>query len=279
MRPINNDAFGIGLRREHVRALCVAPDNEKIDFLELTPDNWMGVGGREQQYLDEIAEKYPLVAHSLSLSIGDTLPLNREYLENIRRFLERYNITIYSDHLCYSRDEQGYLYDLLPVPRVEKAIDYLASRIDEVQDILQRPLVLENISAYYAYPGDLPELEFWQMLLDKSHCEMLLDINNVYVNSRNHGFNAEAYISALPSARIRYYHIAGHLEDHDLLLDTHGRPVAQEVLALAKYTWLCHGSRPLLLERDHHLPPLDVLYQELDHIRQVVTLTEQHHAR
>lgn len=153
MRSINSEAFGIGLRSEHVAELASTPRRKDIDFLELAPDNWMGIGGIKEQHLGDIAEKYPLVAHSLSLSIGDCLPLNRDYIHRIRRFLDRYDIALYSDHLCFSRDEQGYLYDLLPIPRFAKTLDYLVARIDEVQDILQRPLVLENISAYHGYGG------------------------------------------------------------------------------------------------------------------------------
>lgn len=271
MRAISNAAMGIGLRSEHVSTLCAAPPHQSIGFLEFTVDNWMDAGGIKENSLDALAEKYSLIAHSLSLSIGDMQPLNREYLHAIRRFLERYQVTVYSDHLCFSRDEQGYLYDLLPVPRVKKMIGYLAARIDEAQDILQRPLVLENISAYHQYDGDMPELEFWLQLLEKSPCELLLDINNLYVNSCNHGFDPYAFIKALPGQRIRYCHIAGHVQEGEVMLDTHSRPVAQEVLDLAAYTWACHGSRPLLLEWDHDLPSLPVLCAELVSIEQSIT--------
>lgn len=271
MRSINSEALGIGLRSEHVAELASTPQRKDIDFLELAPDNWMGMGGIKEQHLGDIAEKYPLVAHSLSLSIGDCLPLNRDYIQRIRHFLDRYDIAIYSDHLCFSRDEQGYLYDLLPIPRFAKTLDYLVARIDEVQDILQRPLVLENISAYHGYAGEMSELEFWQQLLEKSQCKMLLDINNVYVNSRNHHFDAHDYIRALPSDKISYCHIAGHMKTADMLLDTHGRPVDPAVLALAQFTQACHGSKPLLLERDHHLPPLETLCAELGQIKNALT--------
>lgn len=263
MRAITSHSQGIGLRSEHLASFCGHPRRSEIDFLELAPDNWMGIGGAKRQALDELATQYPLVAHGLNLSIGDPCSLNLEYLRNVRTFLDEYQIPIYSDHLSFGRDEQGYLYDLLPVPRFSEGLDYLVDRIHQVQDILDRPLVLENISWYHRYPGEMPEIEFWLALLEKSECEMLLDINNVYVNAQNHGYDADEYIRALPGKQIRYYHIAGHLKTSSGLLDTHGMPVEEEVLHLAQEVIRCHGRRPLLLERDHNVPPLDALCQEL----------------
>ena len=279
MRSVANNAFGIGLRSEHIEELLTQPPRNDLDFLELAPDNWMNIGGMKKQSLDDIAGKYPLIAHGLSLSIGDSRPLNEKYLRNIRDFLDEYQIEIYSDHLCMSSDEQGYMYDLLPIPRTESMVEYLNGRIHQVEDVLDRPLVLENISAYYSYPQDMPEIDFWLSLLEKTGCEMLLDINNVYVNSCNYGYDAEEFIRALPSDQVRYYHIAGHLKEHDILLDTHGRPVEQKVIELANYTWCCHGDRPLLLERDHHIPPLETLCAELGQIKQAVSFTGSHHAK
>ncbi|WP_101506070.1 DUF692 domain-containing protein [Erwinia sp. B116] len=268
MWSIAPDSKGIGLRSDHLADLCGQPRHPHIDFLELAPDNWMDIGGARRTMLDDIAGRYPLVAHGLNLSIGDLSPLNLDYLANIRRFLDEYQIAIYSDHLSFCRDEQGYLYDLLPVPRFAENIDYLAGRIRQVVDILDRPLVLENISWYHGYAGEMPEIEFWLALLEKSPCEMLLDINNVWVNAQNHGYDALSYIRALPGEKIRYYHIAGHLHTPSGLLDTHGMPVDDDVLRLARETFRFHGTRPLLLERDNHVPPLNTLCEEL------VTVTE-----
>lgn len=267
MRTIAKDGAGIGLRSEHITTLLQQPKRRDIDFLELAPDNWMNIGGAKKEYLTDIANQYPLIAHSLSLSIGDTLPLNEAYINDVRRFLDEYHIDIYSDHLCFSRDRQGYLYDLLPVPGFAEALPYLAERIDRVQNLLGRQLVLENVSSYYRYHGEMPEAEFWGELLHLSGCGMLLDINNVYVNAFNHGFDAFEYIRTIPTRSIVYYHIAGHLEYEEFILDTHGMPVLEDVVKLAKQTFQLHGDRPLLLERDNNVPPLDVLCAELTEIK------------
>lgn len=278
MRPLGASARGVGLRAELVEALCGQPRREDIDFLEIAPENWMGLGGRKRDQLDRIADLYPLVAHGLSLSVGDTQPLNRDYLADLRRFLDDYGIMLHSDHLSLSRDGTGYLYDLLPVPRRETNLDYLAARIDRVQQATGRRLVLENISAYHHFPGQMPEGAFMAALADRSGCGILLDINNAYVNARNHGEDALDFIASLPGDAIAYYHIAGHLEQEDgLLLDTHGMPVADEVVALGRQVWALHGARPLLLERDNRLPPLDVLTAELAHVHSAIQ-GEAHHA-
>lgn len=277
MRPLGNSARGIGLRSEIVDDLCRQPRREDIDFLELAPENWMGLGGRKRDQLDRIAALYPLVAHGLSLSVGDTQPLNREYLADLCRFLDDYRIMLHSDHLSLSRDGTGYLYDLLPVPRRAANLDYLAARIDQVQQATGRRLVLENISAYHDYPGQMPEGEFMAELARLSGCGILLDINNAYVNAQNHGGDALAFITALPGEAIAYYHIAGHLELEDgLLLDTHGMPVADAVVALGRQVWAMYGPRPLLLERDNRLPPLDALTAELAQVHGALTTQVPH---
>ncbi|WP_068093936.1 DUF692 domain-containing protein [Novosphingobium rosa] len=271
MRPLGASARGIGLRAELVEALCNQPRRADFDFLEIAPENWMGLGGRKRDQLDRIATLYPLVAHGLSLSVGDTQPLNTEYLCDLRHFLDEYGIMLHSDHLSLSRDGTGYLYDLLPVPRREDNLDYLAARIDRVQQATGRRLVLENISAYHDFPGQMPEGAFIAALAQRSGCGILLDINNAYVNAHNHGEDALDFIAALPSDAIAYYHIAGHLElDDGRLLDTHGMPVADGVVALGQQVWALHGARPLLLERDNRLPPLDALAGELAQVHQAM---------
>jgi hypothetical protein len=270
MWKIASDSVGIGLRSEHINDLFQQPTRKDIDFFEIVPDNWMNIGGAKKEYLSDIAQRYPLIAHSLSLSIGDIHPLNEGYLKDIRKFLDDYHIDIYSDHLCFSRDRQGYLYDLLPVPRFSDVLPYLAERIDHVQDLLGRKLVLENISSYHGYEGEIPEADFWGELLHLSGCGMLLDINNIFVNAFNHHFDALEYIRSIPTDSIVYYHIAGHLEQDGFKLDTHGMPVIEDVLELAKQTFSIHGSRPLLLERDNNTPPLDILCEELVNIKKFV---------
>jgi len=267
MREIARNSAGIGLRNEHILALLQQPKRQGIDFLELAPDNWMNIGGAKKEYLADVSKKYPLIAHSLSLSIGDVCPLNETYINDVRRFLDEYCIDIYSDHLCFSRDSHGYLYDLLPVPRFADTLPYLAQRIDHVQNLLGRRLVLENVSSYHRYAGEMPESEFWGELLQRSGCGMLLDINNVYVNAFNHGFDALDYIRSIPGGAIVYYHIAGHLKYEEFRLDTHGTSVQEDVMELVKQTFHLHGDRPLLLERDNNVPPLDDLCEELAALR------------
>ncbi|WP_367989041.1 DUF692 domain-containing protein [Vibrio sp. NTOU-M3] len=269
MRTINETSKGIGLRSEHVELLRQLKQHPDIDFLELAPENWMHIGGLKREQLQDIARHYPLVAHGLSLSIGDCQPLNESFVREIAQFLDEYKIEIYSEHLSFSRDNQGYLYELLPVPRFKENIPYLVERIKRVQDIIQRPLVLENISYYHDYGDEMPEGEFIAEIADRSQCELLVDINNVYVNSKNHHYDAFDMLSTLPSDAIRYYHIAGHLNERKgFLLDTHGKPVQEDVIQLAQLTVSIHGSKPMLLERDHNIPSLLVLAEELRCIHQ-----------
>lgn len=278
MRMIQNTDKGIGLRSEHIELLARSPKHPDIDFLELAPENWMSLGGLKREQLQDIAKQYPLIAHGLSLSIGDCQPLNTKFVRQVGQFLDELNIQVYSEHLSFSRDSQGYLYELLPVPRRAENIGYLADRIKQVQDIIQRPLVMENISYYHNYGDEMPEGDFIAEIAKRSGCELLVDINNLYVNSQNHHFDAAEMLKALPSDAIRYYHIAGHLvESNKSLLDTHGMEVQQEVIDLARYVFDLHGSKPLLLERDNNVPPLVVLSEELRTVhRQVLNAGVAH---
>lgn len=203
-------------------------------------------GGRSCTGSPSVTRWWPTASASPSAIAN----LNRTLLGQIRTFLDEFGIEIYSEHLSFSRDQQGYLYELLPVPRQWENIPYLAERIAQVQEALARPLVLENISYYHGYDHEMPEEDFLAELVARSGCELLLDINNVFVNSRNHGYCPKRMIAGLPGSAIRYFHIAGHLEEADgTLLDTHGKPVCEEVVALARYTVQTHGLRPLLLGR------------------------------
>lgn len=264
VRSIQNTDKGIGLRSEHIEVLAQSPKHPDIDFLELAPENWISLGGLKREQLQDIAKQYPLIAHGLSLSIGDCQPLNTKFVRQVGQFLDELNIEVYSEHLSFSRDSQGYLYELLPVPRRSENVGYIADRIKQVQDIIQRPLVMENISYYHNYGQEMLEGEFIADIAERSGCELLVDINNLYVNSQNHHFDAPEMLKMLPSDAIRYYHIAGHLVESDKsLLDTHGMEVQQAVIDLARYTFALHGSKPLLLERDNNVPPLVVLTEEL----------------
>lgn len=274
MKPL---ARGLGLRREFAAELCTQPKREDVDFLEVVPDNWMGAGGDSAATLDNLAAKYPFVAHGLSLSIGDALPLDQRYLGAVQAFLERYQISLYSDHLSLSRDQHGYLYELIPLPRTRNAIDWVAGKIGQVQDQLSRQLVLENISFYHQDPGEMPEAEFIAEVVARSGCAILLDVNNLYVNARNHGSDPLALLQALPADAVAYYHLAGHLDPgaDQRVLDTHGTPVAPAVLALGRAAVARFGPRPLVLERDNQMPPLATLCDELNLVQRALASPRQ----
>jgi len=242
---------------------------EQIGFFEVAPENWINIGGKYARKFRQITEQYPFMAHGLSLSIGSPAPLDEDFVRQVKRFLDEHNIRGYSEHLSYCGDE-GHLYDLMPMPFTDEAVHYVAGRIRRVQDILERRIAMENIS-YYAAPGkEMEEIDFINAVLEEADCELLLDVNNIYVNSINHKYDAEAFLKALPADRIQYFHIAGHYrEDEDLLVDTHGAPVIQTVWSLLDKAYEHFGVVPTLLERDFNIPPLDELLVEIDHIQQL----------
>lgn len=257
---------GLGLRRSFMDDLA-AVDNAPLDFLEIAPENWLEMGGRLGKKLRHFTERYPMLCHGLSLSIGGPAPLDETFVHRLKNFLDEHQVRLYSEHLSYCGDD-GHLYDLMPIPFTEEAVHYVADRIRRVQDILQRQLIIENVS-YYAAPGqELNELEFVSAILQEADCQLLLDVNNVYVNSINHGYNAKAYIDAIDSERIAYMHIAGHFnEADDLIVDTHGAAVIDPVWDLLQHTYQTHGVRPTLLERDFNIPDLQTLFNEVGKIR------------
>ncbi|WP_160154409.1 DUF692 domain-containing protein [Microbulbifer sp. ALW1] len=255
---------GLGLRRSMMgETLSV----EQVDFLEVAPENWIGVGGRYGRWFREHTERFPFVSHGLSLSIGSPAPLDETLVRSIKQFIRNHNIRCYSEHLSYCSDH-GHLYDLLPIPFTEEAVRYVAGRIRRVQDILEQRIAMENVS-YYAAPGqEMSELEFLQAVLAEADCDLLLDVNNIYVNAINHRYDAEAFLLALPPERIRYAHVAGHFDEaQDLKVDTHGAPVIDPVWQLLQRAYEAFGPIPTLLERDFNIPPLPELCREVEHIR------------
>lgn len=262
---------GLGLRRELLAPLLQGgqQSGQGIDFIEVAPENWIPFGGALQRQFAEVAAQYPLICHGLSLSIAGPDPLDLQFLTQLKQFFRQHQVQLYSEHLSYCSG-QGHLYDLMPVPFCQQAIDYLVPRIRQVQDMLEQELVLENISYYDTPASTLSELEFLTEVLDRADCGLLLDVNNIYVNSVNHGYDATAFLRALPSNRIRYGHVAGHFQQRaDLLIDTHGSAVNDPVWALLADAYRCHGVFPTLLERDFNLPPLAELLTELAQIRQL----------
>jgi uncharacterized protein (UPF0276 family) len=254
---------GLGLRRSHMSALA-DQTTQPVSFWEVAPENWIGVGGRYGKQLRELTEKFPFICHGLSLSIGGPSPLDEAFLQRLKRFLHEHQIRYYSEHLSYCSDD-GHLYDLLPIPFTAEAVHYVAKRIRRVQDILERRIALENVS-YYAAPGQqMAEIDFLNAVLQEADCDLLLDVNNIYVNSVNHHYDAEAFLKQLPAARIRYLHIAGHYQEaDDLIVDTHGADVIDPVWQLLEKTYQHFGVIPTLLERDFNLPPLAELLQEVE---------------
>jgi hypothetical protein len=258
---------GLGLRREFIDAFLNADTHP--DFIEVAPENWMGFGGRHAKLLAQCVEKAPLICHGLSLSLGGPHPLNIEFIQQVKNFLQRYQVQIYSEHLSYTHDG-GYLYDLLPIPMTEAAANYVAERILRVQDSLGQRLVIENVSTYLMPNAEMREAEFVREVLLKADCELLLDVNNVYVNSINHGSDAYAFIDAMPKDRIRYLHVAGHEQvEKNLLIDTHGAAISDPVWQLLQYSYQVCGVKPTLLERDFNIPSWQQLQNELTHIKNI----------
>lgn len=256
---------GLGLRRDFIDEFLSA--EKAPDFIEIAPENWMGFGGRHAKLLARCVEKAPLICHGLSLSIGGPHPLNIEFIQQIKSFLADYHVPIYSEHLSYTYDS-GYLYDLMPIPMTETAVKYVAERILRVQDILGKRLVVENVSTYLMPNAEMSEADFVSEVLQQADCELLLDVNNVYVNSINHGSDGYAFIRAMPKERIRYIHIAGHEQvEQDLLIDTHGAEVCDSVWQLLQHTYQVCGVKPTLLERDFNIPSWQVLQDEMTKIK------------
>ncbi|MGK2926208.1 MAG: HvfB family MNIO-type RiPP peptide maturase [Lysobacterales bacterium] len=263
---------GLALRRALLSPLR-SRELDPVEFMEIAPENWMGVGGQRGRLLREYLDRLPFVCHGLSLSIGGPSPLDETFLHRLRHFLDAHAIRCYSEHLSYCTDE-GHLYDLMPIPFTEEAVHHVAGRVRRVQDILERRIALENVS-YYAAPGaELSEIEFITAVLQEADCDLLLDVNNIYVNSVNHRYDALEFLRSLPGERIAYGHIAGHFnEAEDLIIDTHGADVMASVWALLDQAYEAFGVFPTLLERDFNIPAADELLQEVARIR---SLQEQH---
>lgn len=259
---------GLGLRRAFIGPLADQLPKQ-VDFMEVAPENWIDVGGRFGRQFRAITEKIPFVCHGLSLNLGGPAPLDEAFLGRVRLFLDTHNIRCYSEHLSYCADD-GHLYDLMPIPFTEDAVRHVADRIRRAQEIIGRRMVVENIS-YYAAPGqEMSESEFINAVLEEADCNLLLDINNIYVNSINHRYDAETFLKSLPAGRIAYAHIAGHYKEaEDLRVDTHGADVIDPVWDLLDKAYRHFGVFPTLLERDFNIPPMNELLLEVDHIAKI----------
>lgn len=268
------EGAGLGLRREVFDDMSTLANNG-VDFMEVAPENWMQLGGAWSKKFHELTERAPFVTHGLSLSIGSPDPLDETFVNNVAKFIKAHNIRCYSEHLSYCSAD-GHMYDLLPIPFTEEAAKYTAERIMRVQDIIGQRMAVENVSAYAAPGKEMEEIDFINEVIRLADCELLLDVNNIYVNSVNHRFDAEDYLSRLPGDRVAYVHVAGHYnEADDLIVDTHGADVIDPVWALLDKAYELFGVLPTLLERDFNIPPMDVLMQEVNTIR---TMQQRHDA-
>ena len=269
----NLEGAGLGFRRELLDdILPILPSD--VDFWEVAPENWIPLGGAYQRKFQQAISQAPFTTHGLSLSIGSTDKLDVGFVKSIKQFLDANNIALYSEHLSYCSG-QGHMYDLMPIPFTSEAVYHVVERIKQVQDIIERPLVLENVSYYMAPNQTLLEIEFLNAVLEESGALMLLDVNNVYVNSVNHGYDAYDFIDKLPSNKIVYGHIAGHFDEApDLKVDTHGADVIEPVWALLDHAYRTHGVFPTLLERDFNLPLLGHLLDEVRRIKAIQSLVK-----
>ena len=260
--------FGLGLRKEHYSdILANRPD---VEWFEVLSENYLVPGGKPLYFLDEIHRHYPMVLHGVSLSIGSTDPLNRDYLKQLAELADRVDAHWISDHLCWTGVEQINAHDLLPLPYTEEAIEHVAGRIRQVQDYLGRQILIENVSSYLSYKHSvMPEWEFLTEVANRADCLLLLDINNIYVSSVNHEFDPLDYLNQVPVERVQQMHLAGHSNEGDYIIDTHDHPVADPVWRLYEQAVARFGQVSTMIERDDNIPALDVVLDELDMARKL----------
>lgn len=269
---------GLGLRRT-LLADIVANPPDGINFYEVAPENWMTIGGKYGKQFRAMTEQFDFVCHGLSLSIGSTDRLDEQFVRDLKGFMREHGIKFYSEHLSYC-SKDGHLYDLMPIPFTQEAVHHVAARIRRVQNILEHKIAIENVS-YYATPSqEMTEIDFFNAVVAEADCDVLLDINNIYVNSVNHRYDAEAFLKAMPAHRVTYAHIAGHyVEAEDFLVDTHGADIIDPVWKLLAKAYELYGVFPTLLERDFNLPALSELVKEVQTISQIQHAWEHQHEK
>ena len=260
--------FGLGLRTPHYEAMLNEP--HAIDWLEVITENYLVPGGKPLWFLERMRERFPLVMHGVSLSIGSTDPIDEDYLRSVRTLAARIEPQWISDHLCWTGIEGKNLHDLLPLPYTEEALRSVALRVGQVQEALGRQILLENVSSYLSYrSSEMTEWEFLREVAERADCAILLDINNIYVSSINHGFDALTYLQAMPKARVRQFHLAGHSDMQGHLIDTHDHPIVAPVWDLYAQAVAHFGTVPTMIERDDNIPELGELVAELDLAREI----------
>ena len=261
---------GIGYRKDFGEDFLQSKILEP-SFIELAPENWMNIGGYWKKILKQLSEQYPVTAHGLSLSIGSPDELEWNFLKKIKQFLKDYNIKVYSEHLSYSKCNNAHLYDLLPIPFRYDAVRYIVDRIKQVQDYLEREIAMEIVSYYTPVAAEMSEIEFINAIVKESGCSLLLDVNNVYVNSFNHNYDAQNFIDQLPLETVSYIHMAGHEKvSDDLIIDTHGQAIIDPVYKLFEYTInKLVTPVPVLLERDFNIPEFEELAFEMNELQRI----------
>ncbi len=261
---------GIGFRKDFAANFLNSTDLQP-DFIEVAPENWIGIGGLWKKRLQQVLEKYPLYTHGLSLSIGSPDELDFDLLKGVKKFLAETGAKIYSEHLSYAKCDNAHLYDLLPIPFTHDAVMHIAKRIQTVQDFLERKLAIEIVSYYSPVAAEMSELEFVNAILQESDCDLLLDVNNIYVNGFNHSYDPYAFIDQLPLERVAYMHMAGHDQvSETLIIDTHGEAIIDPVYHLYEYTMnQLQRDVPTLLERDFNIPQLSELQSEIERLRKI----------
>ena len=261
---------GIGYRKdfaeEFTNNTAIAPA-----FVEVAPENWINVGGYYKKMFDKVIEQYPLYTHGLSLSLGSPEPLDFGFLKQIKTFLQHTGAVLYSEHLSFSKCDNAHLFDLLPIPFTEDAVKHVAQKIRQAQEVLETKIAVEIVSYYTPVAPEMSEVDFINSVVSESGCDLLLDINNIYVNSFNHKYNPETFLQQLDLSTVRYIHMAGHTQvSPSLIIDTHGEAIATPVYHLFEYAVNLLGRDvPVLLERDFNIPDLEILQQELQHLEQV----------
>jgi uncharacterized protein (UPF0276 family) len=272
---------GIGYRKDFA---AFFPDKGILrpDFIEVAPENWIEVGGYWKRKLDEVLEEYPLFTHGLSLSLGSPDEIDMSFLKKVKTFLNETGALLYSEHLSYSKCDNAHLYDLLPIPFTEDAVKHVAKRIRQAQNFLERKIAIEIVSYYSPLMPEMTEIDFVKSVLTEADCDLLLDVNNVYVNAFNHGYNAEKFIAQLPPERVRYIHMAGHTQvSPNLIIDSHGEAIIDPVYKLFAYTLRqLKQEVPVLLERDFNIPEMAELQKEIDQLESIQSKIgkEAHHA-
>lgn len=258
--------FGLGLRTAHYADFVAAP--QRVDWLEVISDNHMVPGGKPMRILDELRERYPMAMHGVALSLGSVSGPDEGYVRQLRALADRIQPLWVSDHLCWTGVHGVQLHDLLPLPYTEEALSVVVRNVQRTQDVLGRRLVVENVSSYVAFAqSEMSEWEFVREVAQRADCLLLLDVNNVYVSSVNHGFDPVAYVDAMPAGRVQQMHLAGHTRNGDLLIDTHDQPVPDPVWALYQHACQRFGEVATMIERDDDIPPLPELLAELDQAR------------